>query len=200
MKITMEEQKLYDDFTASVFQRGYEKGKEDATISYQNAYNEGNVDGYSRGYDEGVKDGQKGKISEMLVDTYIQGLNDAWEYARKITLNSEDGGIPYREFEKIFDDITSPYAVFRKYTISEAIAKIKEYEDKKNEIHIGDEVVSDSFDEKGIVTHITDKGCVSLICGMNSMISTGLDKVHKTGKSYPQIVEILEQLKGDSEE
>ena len=80
-----------------------------------------------------------------------------------------------------------------------AIKIIDKHIGTENEIHVGDEVVSDSFDEKGIVTHITDKNCVSLICGMSSMINTSLDKIHKTGKSYPQIVEILEQLKGDKE-
>lgn len=125
MKVTIEEQKLYDDFTASVFQRGYEKGKEDATISYQNAYNEGHVDGYSRGYDEGVKDGQKGKISELLIDTYIQGLNDVWEYIKKL------GKLTIGEIYEIFgDEYDNLYCLVADYSPSEFIDAIKEYEEK----------------------------------------------------------------------
>ena len=159
----------------------------------------GYEDGYSRGYDEGVKDGQKGKISELLIDTYIQGLNDAWECARKIILCEAKGGFSTDKYTEVFGNIAT-FQALEILSASEAIAKIKEYEEKENKIHVGDEVVSDAFDEKGIVTHITDKSCVSLICGMSSMISTSLDKVHKTGKSYPQIIELLNMLDNSKED
>ena len=91
--------------------------------------NEMSISIYKRGYDEGVKDGQKGKISEMLVDTYTQGLNDAWECARKIMLNKVNGGLPTEEHSKIFGYIATS-EVLKNYTASEAIAKIKEYEEQ----------------------------------------------------------------------
>ena len=136
------------------------------------------------------------EICEILSEkSYEDGLNDAWDCARKIVLMPCAGGFTVEEICRIFGNTN----VLTNLTASEAVAKFKAYEEQENEIHVGDEVVSDAFDEKGIVTHITDKGCVSLICGMKSMISTGLDKIHKTGKSYPQIDEILEQLNGDKE-
>jgi hypothetical protein len=139
MKVTMEEQKLYDDFTVSVFQRGYEKGKEDATISYQNAYNEGHVDGYAKGLNDRKKEIEKAKregydegVTDTIfnTDTYTQGLNDAWDCARKLIVVESEGGLPIREQLEIFDN-TFPVEVLKKYTASEAIAKIKEYENKR---------------------------------------------------------------------
>lgn len=152
---------------------------------------------YKTGYEDG-KNAKKAILASVLEENYKKGLNDAWKCAKKVMFAEREGGLSINEYTEIFGNTTA-IDVMKNYTASEAIAKIKEYEDKKNEIHVGDEVVSDAFDEKGIVTHITDKSCVSLICGMTSMISTSLDKIHKTGKSYPQIVEILEQLKGDKE-
>jgi hypothetical protein len=139
MKVTMEEQKLYDDFTVSVFQRGYEKGKEDATISYQNAYNEGHVDGYAKGLNDRKKEIEKAKregydegVTDTIfnTDTYTQGLNNAWECAKKI----RHMDIP--TLNKVFDDLRHGIqekgheAVFENYEPFKAIAKIKEYEDK----------------------------------------------------------------------
>ena len=107
MKVTIEEQKLYDDFTVSVFQRGYEKGKEDATISYQNAYNEGHVDGYAKGVDDRDSD-----IKSGYMNGYNKGLNDAWKCARKIMQLPNDT-------QELFY-----------LSAEEAIFAIKEYEDK----------------------------------------------------------------------
>jgi hypothetical protein len=151
MKVTMEEQKLYDDFTVSVFQRGYEKGKEDATISYQNAYNEGHVDGYAKGLNDRKKEIEKAKregydegVTDTIfnTDTYTQGLNDAWECARKLIIVESEGGLPIEKQLEIFDN-TFPAEALKKYTASEAIAKIKEYEDKHtdDEIKLWDEVI-----------------------------------------------------------
>lgn len=139
MKVTMKEQKLYDDFTASVFQRGYEKGKEDATISYQNAYNEGNVDGYSRGYDEGVKDGQKGKISELLIDTYIQGTIDVWESIKKL------GKLTIGEICEIFgDEYDNLYGLAEDIGATEFIDAIKAYEIKQKKMRENCSILNDT--------------------------------------------------------
>lgn len=156
--------------------------------------------GYDKGFEDGYKNGiadgniNDGTFAKKIQEAYENGLNNVWEYVEKL------GQLTIKEIYEIFGvEYDNIYGIIADYTPSEFIKAIKAYEEQKNEIHVGDEVVSDSFDEKGIVTHITDKNCVSLICGMSSMINTYLDKVHKTGKSYPQIVEILEQLKGDKE-
>ena len=83
---------------------------------------------YNQGYNQGVKDGQTGKISELLVDTYEMGLNEAWECARKIMDLTSDN-VKRRE---IIGDCAPKYAL-TKYSASEAITKIKEYEEKQKQ-------------------------------------------------------------------
>lgn len=103
MKVTMEEQKLYDDFTVSVFQRGYEKG-----------YEEGKGQTWS---EETLK-----TESEM----YAKGLNDAWEYIKKL------GKLTIGELYEIFGDgYDNIYAITDDYDAQEFIDVIKRYEEKQ---------------------------------------------------------------------
>lgn len=73
-------------------------------------------------YDRGFKDGHKDGVTSIDIDqeSYVKGLNDAWECARKIA-NRED------EMREIFHDI-APTEIFMKSSASEAICKIKMYE------------------------------------------------------------------------
>lgn len=161
---------------------------------------ETNFIGLSEEYIEGVC----AKICEIQTEkTYEDGLNDAWECARKVSLNGEDGGIPYEDFKDIFDDISSPYGVFRRYTITEAMAKIKAYEEQKNEIKQWDEICGKSKPKnKLIVVAIGAWGdwhCVDYE-GHTFKLDDKYKKYwKKTGKSYPELANILEQLKGDKE-
>lgn len=59
-------------------------------------------------------------------DLYTKGLNDAWELARKLALNTYDGGIDSDEVRSIFG--VSPYDVFAKYEPQEAIERLAAYE------------------------------------------------------------------------
>jgi hypothetical protein len=104
--------------------------------------------------------------------------------------------------EAIFDDIEANN-VLCNYNGVEAAAKIKAYEEEKNKIHIGDEVFSYAFNDKGIVTKIGSNNIITIVCDKISSISTSIDKVYKTGKSYPQIFEyykFLEQYSKDKKE
>lgn len=94
---------------------------------------------YSKGYDKGYAD----CIDDVVEESYQKGLDDAWRCAVKI-VNSplSDAKI----LEEIFDT-SLPEDVLPTTSASEAIAKIKEYEEKKraNEgIKVGDEVVGKS--------------------------------------------------------
>lgn len=175
------------------FLDGYSKGLDDRKKEIEKARKEG--------YDEGVKDGQKGKISELLIDTYTLGLNDAWECAIKI-VNSplSDAKI----MEELFNT-TLPEDVLPTISASEAIAKIKEYEEKEkeNKINIGDEVkIIDPNvlrkGEKGVVTRaVTQAGYVRIMFSDGYENSYQTKSIEKTGKSYPELANVLEQLKGD---
>lgn len=75
---------------------------------------------------------------------YQQGLDEAWECAKRIALVKTDKDCPYftvTELEKIFGCSTYQ-SVFDTYSASEAIEKIKVYEErqKSDEIKVGDEV------------------------------------------------------------
>jgi hypothetical protein len=208
MKVTIEEQKLYDDFTASVFQRGYEKGKEDATISYQNTYNEGYVDGYAKGLNDRKKEIEKAKregydegVTDTIfnTDTYTQGLNDAWECAKKIMQLPNDT-------QELFY-----------LSAKEAIAKIKEYEEEQQNIkscdikfRVGDIVIlnrdvcgyKNAKGSKGIIEKIAfddgikeEKAFVNFVGGLNGWYR--LRYLTNTGKHYQLIKEILAEIRGD---
>lgn len=86
------------------------------------------------GYDAGFRDGTEMK-AEAQQSLYESGANDTWECVRK--LSSEISG---ETIKSIFD---APYCeVFKRFTASEAMAKVKEYEEKQKEpaFKIGDRV------------------------------------------------------------
>ena len=144
-------------------------------------------------------------ICDMLPDkSYEDGLNEGWENTRKIIFSKADGGYDVDELVEIFDKgFSTTYDILQKYDGSEAAAKIKAYEEEKNKIHIGDEVFSYAFNDKGIVTKIGSNNIITIVCDKISSINTSVDKVYKTGKSYPQIVEyfkFLEQYSKDKNE
>ena len=97
-----------------------------------------------KAYSRGFEDGKEAK-EELAQKAYQKGLDDAWECARKLMLSSYvDGGIASTEIVKIFG--VRPYYTLKDFSASEAIAKIKEYEEKQeaeNEIKVGDEVTAE---------------------------------------------------------
>lgn len=66
-------------------------------------------------------------------EEYQRGLTDAWEAARKICLNDSDGGLTVTEIANIFD-VSYYRDAMKKYSASEAIEKIRQYEQEKEEI------------------------------------------------------------------
>ena len=63
---------------------------------------------------------------------YQKGLSDAWEAARKIALDKEDGGLDTVTYCEIFGYGKGFGAVLKTYTASEAIEKIRQYEQEKD--------------------------------------------------------------------
>ena len=151
---------------------------------YENGLGKAQTDSYVKGYVDG-------KADTPFTDTdeaYNRGLNEAWEAARKL------GAIPMDDYSELFET-KSPYFDF---SVQEVLAKIKEYEDKQKQeqFAIGDEVYSDAFDDKGIITHITEDNvsCVCIICNGSTMMKVGTIGLHKTGRHFPQIAEVLKQM------
>lgn len=151
---------------------------------------------YNKGYEDGKADTPFTDTEEAEKKAYNRGLADMLEAAKSMRMMTGD------ELEVVFGlhyigDIfvnLSPSKIVSKYHAFKA--QIKELEDA--EIKVGDEVYSDAFDDKGIVTHITtDKvSCVCIICNGFTMMKVGLCGLHKTGRHFDQIAEVLAELRG----
>ena len=100
---------------------------------------------------------QRGKLNNVVKQIsdhaygkgYDEGLNDAWECAKKLILLKEDGGVPTVKFEKTFG--TNEYQIFKTMSAAEALKKMKECEEE-SDIKIGDEVI-DPNGLKAVVTN-----------------------------------------------
>ena len=81
---------------------------------------------------------------------------------------------------------------FMKFNASEAIAKIKEYEDSKQEIKVGDEVITASG--KAVVMGV---GPVHFeyVYADGSHGYDEVKNVKKTGRHFPEIAEVLQKMK-----
>ncbi len=94
-------------------------------------------------------------MEKRLQAEYERGLNDGWNAAKKVVLPDCEGGLSVAELEEIFNTC-SMNLICLKVSGKEAVEKIKAYEEKKNKLTKGDEVVvhclydSDMPDEKAI--------------------------------------------------
>jgi hypothetical protein len=142
---------------------------------------------YQLGYEKGQKD------PLMLFKTdYDRGLNDAWECARKLT-HPRYGGYRDSEEKEIFGYDNSD-DVLTNYSASEAIQKIKEYEEKqKNEFQVGDEVMN-PWGRKGYVSCMNDDELFVIYPGGTTGHSTKCT-YEKTGRHVPLLAEWLEQMR-----
>ena len=147
---------------------------------------------YTRGYEEADSNQRENAVYE-----YERGLNEAWEIVRKIMdMNPSELG------ELMGADTAFESDIINKYSASEAIAKVKEYEEKQkqadDEIKVGDEVTLGFT--KGIVTRIGIKDhSVDILWRDGSTGEWNKDnfdrEVRKTKRHFPQIDEILKQMK-----
>lgn len=160
-------------------------------------------------YQSGFKDGQGNTLaidSEKFIE---QGRDEAWEAARKLMLSSEgDGGLPNDIIEKIFNG-SMYYDVLKNCSASEAIEKIRKYEEKKQEeeqeIRVGDEVILNeklSFEpnKKAIVISEGDHSWpynVMFKNGDTNLVSK-IDIGRKTGRTFPEIVEVLKKMQEEN--
>lgn len=125
--------------------------------------------------------------------TYEDGLNEAWEAARKIVYLASDGGYSVSELMKIFgsDNIASD-EILKHNTAAEVIAKIEKYE--RNCINIGDEVTNNDG-WKGVVTWISPDGeYIVMMLEDGTALRWKEKEFKKTGRHFPQIEELLQQM------
>lgn len=127
--------------------------------------------------------------------TYEDGLNEAWELARKIVCRETDGGENIKWVEDTFGTVRTDI-VLRNYSASEAIDAVKSYEKLK----VGDEVV-DKYGWKRVVTKTYNSGEITVMdCNGESYDyckKAVMSDFKKTGRHFSQIKEILKQLEDE---
>ena len=163
-------------------------------------FDESGLDRLERYKEPGVK------LKATYDRAYAEGLEAAWDAARKILRHENNGGLWAFELCQIFDSDDVEFILDENSAI-EAIDKIHGWEAKQtgrsaeNEIRIGDEVningvtgvvfYIDAFEES--VRYLTPDG-VDRLTSLHIAIQS------KTGKACPQLAEILGQMAGQKEE
>lgn len=154
---------------------------------------------YKKGY-EAEQMEAKPKETKAFNNGYEIGLKKAWECARKI---HSLGNNLFREglFGKGYG---LSYRVIDKFPVTEAIARIKEYEEQQkeekqtdDEIKVGDEIYSEVTESKAIVLYIDcwgDWHCL-LDDGITELTEEYKKYWTKTGRHFPQIAEVVEQVR-----
>ena len=147
--------------------------------------------GYKTGYDKGYQEGALNPSSIGYEHGYEAGLNDAWECVRKIRCSVDEA-----ERKVIFGTIFTN-DILKDNTASEAIEKLRDYEAKKDEIKVGDEVRLKDLGLIGVVTRLADleqAACIMFDDGSATWKSVNGAK--KTGRYFP-IEDILEQMRSE---
>lgn len=129
------------------------------------------------------------KLLHPVDESYNQGLNDAWNLAKKIVLPEHLGGYTADELEDIFGKNTFA-SLMNTFSPQEALAKVKAYEEH-NEIKVGDVVRSKGCNVEGIITKISEIKIYRLFKdGSCDSISTKVkEDLEKTGRHFDSIDE-----------
>ena len=166
----------------NAFNDGYKKCLKDMEQVRKEAYEKGLSD--SKNQDD--KD-----FADMYDSGYSEGLKNAWDAARKIACDKPHGGFRIDTKQHIFGAADYAY-ILANYNASEAVEKIRQYEQEKEEIKVGDVVEAPfgaaivTYAEGNRVEFFHDSGVY------------GWDKkgnITKTGKFFPEIAEVLKKLK-----
>lgn len=150
---------------------------------------------YDRGYKQGEKDGYEyGKQ-----DGYNRGSYDAWECARKIVETLVEPHFESGYMVNIFR-CESAITAMTNNSASEAIAKIKEYEETSkvdDEIKVGDEVGHDGL--KCVVVKVWED-CICTISQVGTTPSyTDKSVLKKTGRHFDEIEKLIKKMGVDDE-
>ena len=90
----------------------------------------------------------------------IRGQEEAWKMAQKLVLFEEDGGFSIDELKEIFE--TQYWTDVFLLTYSEVTEKVAEWKRKKEEICVGDILLSNETGNKCIVTRISNEVVTTL--------------------------------------
>lgn len=137
------------------------------------------------------------KLSNMCDDAkeaYQRGLEDAWELARRIRLNVEDGGISVSELCEMFHTNTT-YNIFKGYSAQEVIKRIEEHEKQKTQIKKGDEVALRDEDRKAVIMDAAYGTSDWYVFSDNACIERWSEcAFYRTGRTFPQVKEMFKAM------
>ena len=142
---------------------------------------------------EGLLRNERDDVQKQVNEAYQRGLEDAWEAARKIVCDDELG---WNTLLHIFNRGNFD-GIFGDFSPSEAIAKLKAYEEKQkadDEIKVGDEVIYNGTTKCLVVRPETDERYASLIDGDGAHYSADHRECKKTGRHF-DIASILEDMR-----
>jgi len=176
------------EVTADAYQRGYKTAKQECEDCNTNIVVEAiRKKAYEKAYEQGRKDGK------------IEGQAETWVCVKKIAFKPEIAEC-VDDLVRIGFDVGTADSwseaielLFEKYSASEAIEKIRQYEQEQEEqIQVGDEVIN--RDKKAVVTEITDR-FVRIMYSDGSGYALFSENMTKTGRNFPEIAEVLAKMK-----
>ena len=129
------------------------------------------------------------KTSALYQEAYEDGLNDAWETARKIITWPNRELVNSAEF-----DLDPGENIFTKYSASEAIKKLRDFEDRKYGLHIGDEVTTKWYDRCGVIIERRHKSMVGILMNDGVIRWVNETDLKKTGNHYEEVATLLKML------
>lgn len=135
-------------------------------------------------------------LNKALDESYQQGLDDAWNATKQLIAKWVNGD------DDVFGD-KSIDEFIETFSASEAIAKLREYEQQKaDEIKVGDEV--EAYSGRAIVfgTFTDAKGgkfCRYWYPSDDSFNKGKTENLKKTGRHFPQVAELLNAMKEGAE-
>ena len=109
---------------------------------------------------------------------YQKGLSDAWEAARKI--QDTGGNLNW------WIHNTSAF---------EAIEKIRQYEQEKEEIKVGDEVATDAGNRASVLYENPDGTQAFVFKSDGTAAWWTKSALHRTGRHFPEISEVLKKMR-----
>lgn len=153
--------------------------------------------GYECGYRAGLYDADQPFVGEG--ETNENELAESWEIARRIAAPPCSGGFTDVEMREIFNT-ASISLIFDEFSREEAIAKVKEWTDKK-EIRVGDVVIADSLlkNGKAIVSRVGIGANCYVIWDDGACGEYDKNDFVKTGCTV-DIAGLLAQIGGDKDE
>jgi len=151
---------------------------------------------YDKAFEDAEQVAESGKRA-----MYQKGLKDAWEAVRKIYDISQEDRL------EIFPEASTFVVadICDRYSASECIEKIRQYEQKQEEIKVGDEVeriLNGEVDSKAVFLE-DDEGyycCLFWTGCCFTILSYPKEQFRKTGRHFDEIATILEKMRGEQDE